>query len=134
MCIPIEKNVKFCHVATKSGSSPTSERRAIMLITLNPLRGTVLPAPHSISETHWVVHLSEGTEILHSGRDDDIHREGVAIMMTEEAARSLMDWTPVNERIIKARFHSKYIKLSLIHMYAPTENTSEQAKDEFYTV
>ena len=36
-----------------------------------------------ISETHWVgqgrVHLSEGTEILHSGRDDDIHREGVQL-------------------------------------------------------
>ena len=91
-----------------------------------------------ISETHWIgqgrVHLSEGTEILPSGRDDDIHREGVAIMMTEEAARSLMDWTPVNERIIKARFYSKYIKLTLIHTYAPTEIASEQVKDDFYTV
>ena len=36
------------------------------------------------------------------------------------------------ERIIQARFYFRYIKLTIIHIYAPTEDTDEQIKDEFY--
>ena len=44
-----------------------------------------------------------------------------------------MEWTPISERIIQARYYSKYIKLTVIHVYAPTEDADEQAKDDFYT-
>ena len=52
--------------------------------------------------------------------------------MSKTAARALIDWTPVNEIIIQARYHSQHIKLTFIHTYAPTEDAEEQAKDEFY--
>ena len=52
--------------------------------------------------------------------------------MSKHAAQSLMEWTPISERVIQARFYSKYIKLTIIHVYAPTEDTDEQIKDEFY--
>ena len=35
--------------------------------------------------------------------------------------------------MIQARFYSRHIKLTIIHIYAPTEDTDEQLKDEFYT-
>ena len=60
-----------------------------------------------ISETHWPGQGKtqiEDKTIIYSGRDDQIHREGVAFMLSKNAVRSLIDWTPVNERIIKARF------------------------------
>ena len=89
-----------------------------------------------ISETHWTgqgkMELAEGETIIYSGRDDDNHRQGVGILMSKTAARALIDWTPVNERIIQARYHSKHIKLTIIHIYAPTEDADEQVKDEFY--
>ncbi len=89
-----------------------------------------------ISETHWTgqgkIILENGETIIYSGRDDDIHREGVGIMMSQKAAQALMDWTPINERIITARFYSNHIKLTIIHAYAPTEDADEQDKDKFY--
>ena len=72
-----------------------------------------------ISETHWTgqgkIQIDDGMSIIYSGRDDEIHREGVAIMMTKEAGDALIDWVPINERIIKGRFFSKHIKLTMIH-------------------
>ena len=53
-------------------------------------------------------------------------------MMSQDAAGALIEWTPVSERIIQARFHSRHIKLTVIHVYAPTEDADEETKDEFY--
>ena len=89
-----------------------------------------------ISESHWIDSgrkvLMSGETIIHSGRDDGVHREGVAIMMSKEAAAALMDWTPVNERIITARFYSNHIKLTMVHVYAPTETYDAPKKNDFY--
>ena len=89
-----------------------------------------------VSETHWVgqgkVQSPEGYNFIYSGRDDNNHREGVGILMSKRAAGALLDWTPISERIIKARFFSKHIKLTFIHVYAPTEDDDDQVKDDFY--
>jgi len=47
--------------------------------------------------------------------------------MLGNATKALISWKPVNERIITARFHSKYV----IQTYAPTEDSSEEDKDDF---
>ena len=67
-----------------------------------------------------------------SGRDDDVHQHGVAIMLNKDAARAMMYWTLVDERIIKARFHSSFVKLTLLHVYDPINDAEEEVKDEFY--
>ena len=54
--------------------------------------------------------LGSGETALYSGRDDDQHMQGVAIMMNQEATKALTDWSPINERIIKARFYSTFVK------------------------
>ena len=43
-----------------------------------------------------------------------------------------MGWEPVNERIIRARFYSKFAKTTVIQCYAPTELATEEEKDIFY--
>ena len=89
-----------------------------------------------ISETHWTgqgkMTLQNDKTMIYSGRDDNIHREGVGIIISKNAAASLIEWTPISERIIQARFYSRHIKLTIIHIYAPTEEADEQVKDEFY--
>ena len=77
--------------------------------------------------------LPEGDTIIYSGRDDDNHRQEVGILMSKSVVGALMEWTPISERIIQAGEYSKYIKLTVIHVYAPTEDADEQEKDEFYT-
>ena len=90
-----------------------------------------------ISEMHWTsqgkVQLVEGDSIIYSGRDDDNHRQGVAILMSKSATRALIEWNPISERIIQAWYYSKYVKLTVIHVYAPTKDADEKETDEFYT-
>ena len=44
-----------------------------------------------------------------------------------------MEWTPLSERIIQVRYYSKHIKLTIIHIYASTEDAHEHVKQEFYS-
>ena len=64
--------------------------------------------------------------------DDEVQQGGVAIMMSVKAKRALMEWMLISKRIIKARFYSKYKKLTVIQTYEPTNDATDEEKDEFY--
>ena len=88
-----------------------------------------------ISECRWTgagrVKLATGQTILYSG-DEQIHQGGVAIMISQQAERSLMEWTPINKRIITARFYSKYRRTTIIQVYAPHNEKEDAEKEQFY--
>ena len=67
-----------------------------------------------ISECRWTgagkTRLLTGETLSHAG-EEGIHQEGVALMLSSNAAKSLMEWSPVNSRITIARFYSKYKKV-----------------------
>ena len=46
--------------------------------------------------------------------------------------RTLMEWEPINERLIKARFNSKYCNFTIIQYYAPTNDSEDDMKEEWY--
>ena len=52
--------------------------------------------------------------------------------MNRESANTLMEWEPINERLIKTRFNSKYCKLTIIQCYAPTNDSEDDMKEEWY--
>jgi len=66
-----------------------------------------------VSKCRWAgfgrLRTQFGETILDSGREDDVHQSGVAIVMTRYASGCLESWTPVSDRIITVRFYSKYI-------------------------
>ena len=80
--------------------------------------------------------LASGHTILYSGRLDGHHTDGVALIMSREKERTLIEWKPSGPRLLKARFNSKYTKytkLTVIVCYAPTEDAEEQTKMLFMT-
>ena len=89
-----------------------------------------------ISESRWngtgKIKMATGETVVYSGRDDDNHMHGVAIMMSEAATDALIEWSGINERMIMARFHSRFIKLTVINAYAPTNDADDETKNEFY--
>ena len=92
-----------------------------------------------LSETRWLgageMKLDDGETIVYSGLPDEDgvpHERGVAVIMSKEASRSLIEWKPVSERIIVARFHSGVQNTTIIQVYAPTNNAEIEEKEEFY--
>ena len=56
----------------------------------------------------------------------------VAIIMNKQSLSTLMEWEPINERLIKARFNSKYCKFTIIQFYAPTNDSEDEVKEDLY--
>lgn len=56
----------------------------------------------------------------------------MGIVLSKRAANSLVGWEPVNDRIITARFRTKHTRVSVIQVYAPTEDATVEEKDDFY--
>ena len=80
--------------------------------------------------------LASGETILYSGHTDPDHAHtlGVALMVSAEAMKSLLQWKPVSPRIITARFNSKGRKITIIQCYAPTNVADEIEKEDFYEI
>lgn len=74
---------------------------------------------------------SEGKTIIYSGHNDQ-HVSGVGLVLNEHAAKALIRWKPVNDRIITTRFQSWHAKAMVIQVYAPMEGMEEVDKRAFY--
>ncbi|KAH3831051.1 hypothetical protein DPMN_104311 [Dreissena polymorpha] len=48
--------------------------------------------------------------------------------MDKELHKSLIEWKPINERLMSARFNSAYAKLTIVVCYAPTEVAEDTEK------
>ena len=59
-------------------------------------------------------------------------RQSVGFMLTKKAKRSLLEWNPVSVRIIPARFDTKFQKTTIIQVYSPTNDATEDDKNDFY--
>jgi hypothetical protein len=80
-----------------------------------------------ISEARWTSfgeqRLQSGGKSLYSGKPDGQPLEhGVAFILSRKAAGSLMDWKPVNARIMTARFKTNVRNITILQAYAPTDS------------
>ncbi|PVD27369.1 hypothetical protein C0Q70_12526 [Pomacea canaliculata] len=89
-----------------------------------------------VSEVRWTGtgkrRLASGHTILFSGRSDAQHSEGVALLLNKKTEKALLEWKPYGPRLLRARFHSKYTKLTVLACYAPTNDSEAEDKDAFY--
>ena len=88
-----------------------------------------------LCETRWTGSdkrsLQSGHTFIFSGNSTE-HEQGVGLLMGGTVGRSLLEWEPYGPRLLRARFNSKFTKLSVIVCYAPTEEAEEEVKDQFY--
>lgn len=93
-----------------------------------------------LGETRWTnaghTRLTTGETLLYSGREEEDapHMEGVALMLAKQAQKALIEWEPLGPRMIRATFKTSNakIKLNIVQCYAPTNDSKEQIKEEFY--
>ncbi|VDO87444.1 unnamed protein product [Schistosoma margrebowiei] len=93
-----------------------------------------------ISETHWTQagqqRLNTREMLLYSGHEEDNapHTHGVALMLSKVAQNALVVWESHGSRIIKASFKTKNegILMNIIQCYAPTNDSDDDIKDQFY--
>ena len=88
-----------------------------------------------VSECRWTgagrKKTRDGFTILFS-RKENAHANGVAFILNRSKAKTLVEWEPVSDRIIRARFHSKHCKLIIPQCYAPTNEAEDEVKDDWY--
>lgn len=90
-----------------------------------------------LSEIRWPGNgehtLPNGDLLLFSGKPDTENRaSGVGLLISKDFKQGLMDWKPVTDRIITAKFKTKIRSVNIIQCYAPTELAHGDDKDEFY--
>lgn len=92
-----------------------------------------------LSEVRWngfgEVRTPKGLTFLYSGKEDedDTREFGVGFLLSDEAKKSLLDWKPISDRIITARFNSKVRKITVVQCYSPTNDALEDDKELFYS-
>jgi len=78
--------------------------------------------------------LASDQTILYSGYDDDHarHIHGVGFMLSPETTKALMEWEPVNARLITAIFYGTATSIAIVQGYAPTNDAEPEEKVGFY--
>ena len=71
--------------------------------------------------------------VLYSGNEDRRGNRGTGFIISEKARRNILGFEPINERICKIRIKGKFRNISLLSVYAPTENAEEKEKEGFYS-
>ena len=74
----------------------------------------------------------DGYNILHSGRADGKHFQGVALVLSRKANSALISWEPVSERILQARIRHTFGVLHVVVCYGPTDGADIAEKDRFF--
>ncbi|VDP05670.1 unnamed protein product [Schistosoma curassoni] len=74
--------------------------------------------------------------LLYSGHEEGNapHTQGVALMLSKEARKTLIGWESYGSRIIKASFKTKKegITMNVIQYYTPTNDSNDDIKDQLY--
>ncbi|KAF2905210.1 hypothetical protein ILUMI_00987 [Ignelater luminosus] len=93
-----------------------------------------------LSEVRWTGfgehELASAQVLLHSGLlgNNAPHEKGVRFLLGPVACKSLMEWQPVSERIIVARFKAPFRNVTFVQSYASTDDAKKAFYDQLTSV
>ena len=107
--------------------------------------GKIYELTHELSRYHWDIiglcevrwtgfgetSTDEGHRLWFSG-DDKKHTQGVAFIVRKEIASSVISCTPISSRMISIRISAKPHNITIIQVYAPTTDHTDDEVEEFY--
>ena len=86
-----------------------------------------------ISKCRWTCtgyyKTQTGETTLYSGNNDDQHHGGVVLILRKGLRNYLMEWKPVSERLLYARFKRKQVNMSILQCYTPRNNAEDEEKE-----
>ncbi|CAF3402770.1 unnamed protein product [Rotaria sp. Silwood1] len=65
--------------------------------------------------------------------NDNTHNKGVGMLLSTRARKALMSYNPINPRLITARFKATPFNITIINVYAPTSDATENDIEAFYS-
>ena len=85
-----------------------------------------------LSEVRWTGSGEiNGCEVIWSG-DETEHQRGVGFLLSSRARMALLGYKPINSRMIVARFSGQPFNVSVMQVYAPTTDKTEEEIEQFY--
>lgn len=78
-----------------------------------------------LSEVRWPsagTLTSEGIQMYYSGGTDNKNRNGVAIMISEKIAASVVNFLLLSDRVIMVVLETTYRRMNVLQAYAPTND------------
>ncbi len=84
-----------------------------------------------IAEMRWTESGELNGEVIWSGESNN-HVRGVGFLLRQRAINALIGYKPVNSRIIAARFRGMPMNITVIQVYAPTADSTEEDIEAFY--
>ena len=89
-----------------------------------------------ISETRWcrdvdVAFQQNGYTIIHSGREDGIHSQGVALVLSSQYGNDLLSYEDVSPRTVNVRVKTRIGVRNIIQVYAPDLTYPDEQYQDF---
>ena len=90
-----------------------------------------------ICETNWTNKGSfqnlDDKLIIFTGKDGgDSYSHGVAAILCKETNTSLLEYSPISDRLLKLRLQVKPYNIRIIQCYAPTSAASDEEMEQLY--
>ncbi|XP_064651642.1 craniofacial development protein 2-like [Lineus longissimus] len=73
----------------------------------------------------------QGNQLFHSGQDKR-HANGTTFLIHKDTAGAVMEFKPISDRVIYIRLRVKPFNLSVMQIYAPTTDATDDQLNRFY--
>ena len=89
-----------------------------------------------VSEVRWTGKghfvTDNGSTIIYSDSERK-HEAGVEMILDKQTSVSMLGYNPISERLLTVLLAAKPWNVTLIQVYAPTNQATDQEKNGFYT-
>ena len=87
-----------------------------------------------MSELKWtgMGEFNSDDHYIYYCRQESLRRNGVAIMVNKRGRNAVLGCNLKNERMISVRFQGKPFNITVIQVYAPTNNAEVAEAERFY--